>query len=77
MSGFCQNIRKMLYMVDLFSTNELLRFKGEPYYATLTGGCTSLAVIGIFMGLFASMGLQTLRKEIITSSVSVSYDQDP
>ena len=77
MSECCRRLHKFLRTFDLFSASQFLRYRGESEYSTATGGCTSLVVIGLFIGLFAAMGLETAKKDIINSSVSVSYELDP
>ena len=41
-------------LVDVFSTTEFLRYKGDPEYRTVTGGVTSLVIIVLFLTLFFS-----------------------
>ena len=48
--------------VDLFEHNNLLRYNGESEYTTVTGGLVSIAVIVLYVILFASMGLKTVQK---------------
>lgn len=64
---------KFFRSVDLFPNSKLLRYKGEGEYTTITGGIISSMVIIIFIILFASMGLKTLNRELITSSVSNQF----
>jgi len=58
---------KFLRSVDLFPTSKILRYNGETEYTTTTGGIISAAVIIIFLILFSSMGIKTIKKEIITA----------
>ena len=66
-------IKKILKHVDLFSTTQFLRYNGEDSYTTATGGVVSIAVISILVILFASMGVRTVNKQIITSNISHKY----
>ena len=64
-------VSKAFRAIDLFPTSKLLRYNGESEYTTTTGGVISLTAIILFVVLFASMGLRTVNKEIITSSVNI------
>lgn len=61
------SLGKALRSVDLFPTSNFIRYSGDSDYTTSTGGLTSVVVIVIFIILFASMGLKTVNKQIITS----------
>lgn len=65
--------REILYIffkkADLFQNNQLLRYNGNSEYTTVTGGIISTVLIIIYVVLFSSMGLKTLKREIITSYV--------
>lgn len=63
--------------IDLFPNSQFLRYNGEKEYTTATGGCISITVITIFIALFASMGLKTLERKIINTSISTEYEVDP
>ena len=58
---------------DLFPTTQFIRYNGESEYTTVTGGIVSTVVLAIFVILFASMGIRTINRQIITSSVSTEY----
>ena len=60
-------LSKFFRMFDLFPNSKLLRYNGEPEYNSTTGGFISVAVLIIFIILFASMGLRTVQKDIIFS----------
>ena len=77
MSKVCKCVAEAFRMMDLFSTSELLRYKGEPEYRTVTGGCTSFLVIVLFLTLFFSEGLKTSNKEIIFASETIVNEADP
>lgn len=65
---------KALRSLDLFPTSNFVRYSGDSDYTTSTGGLTSVVVITIFIILFASMGIRTANKEIITSEQFVQND---
>ena len=77
MPAFFSVASKALRTVDLFPTSKLIRYNGETEYNSTTGGLISAAVIAIFIILFASMGLRTLDRKIITSSTSTQYEDYP
>jgi hypothetical protein len=77
MSEIGFNIQDIVKRFDLFRTSNYLRYKGAAEYTTLTGGVCSLAVIFLFVILFASMGSLTLQKKIIFSSATTSFDSSP
>ena len=60
-------ISKLLRMFDLFPNSQFLRYHGKPKYNSMTGGFISIAVLVIFIILFASMGLRTVQRDIIFS----------
>ena len=70
-------LKRALRVIDLFPNNNLFRYKGEPEYTTITGGVASLLILTVFVILFASMGLKTINKQIISSSQSVQYESNP
>lgn len=57
---FCAT--KAFRALDLFPNNKLLRYNGESEYTTTTGGVISAIVLVIFIILFASMGVKTLKR---------------
>lgn len=70
-------ISKVLKSIDLFPTSNLIRYNGECEYTTATGGCLSITVIVICLILFASMGVKTLGRKIISASSTTIHEIDP
>lgn len=70
-------LQKLLKKIDLFPTNQLVRYNGESEYTTATGGLVSLALIVIILILFSSKGIQTLDRSTISSSISTKIEVDP
>ena len=68
---------KMLRMFDFFQSSKLLRYNGDAEYKSTSGGIVSMTVVIIFIILFSSMGMKTLRKEIITASSNTENEIDP
>ena len=66
-----------LKRMDLFQNNNLLRYNGRAEYTTATGGFISVAVIVIFIILFANMGIKTANREIIYSTETSIFEADP
>ena len=66
--GYCRCLQNYLRKFDLFPASQFLRYRGDPEYTTATGGIISLGVITIFIILFAAMGIQTAKREIIEAS---------
>ena len=77
MSQACKTVGNFVRIFDIFPSAEFLRYKGDPYYQTITGGCISIMIMIAFIILFTSMGLQTARKEIIFSSSDVKKQAIP
>lgn len=75
--GFLSKLNKFFRGVDLFPTSKLIRYNGESEYTTVTGGLISTAVLVIFIILFSSMGIRTIRKEIIITSKETAKDIEP
>ena len=77
MPSFFSRLSLALRSIDLFPTSNLVRYNGGTDYTTTTGGLISIVVIAIFIILFASMGLRTLKKELITVEVDRQSEIDP
>lgn len=75
--GILKCVHRVLKTIDLFPTSTFLRYKGDTDYTTATGGCLSITVIIVFVILFASMGVKTLKKQIINTSSETLYEVDP
>ena len=48
-----------------------------PEYGTATGGFISLSVLIVFAILFASEGIKTVKKELISSTQTSSFEINP
>ena len=59
-------VSKLLRMFDFFQSSKLLRYNRDAEYKSTSGGVTTVVVVGILISLFFSMGLRTVRKEIIS-----------
>ena len=59
----CKNcISELIKVFDLFSLSQFLRYRQDEDYKTVSGGVTSLLVVGIFIILFADNALSTVNK---------------
>lgn len=73
MNRLFQLLKKVMALLrwgDMFTTTQFLRYRGDSDYSTATGGFISIAVLMVFFILFANLGLQTARRELINSSFS-------
>ena len=70
---FSQMIREF----DLFPNPQFLRYNGGSDYKTTMGGLISMSVLAILVILFFNMAVRTATKQIITSKVSISHEEDP
>ena len=77
MPSLCSRVHAAFRSVDLFPSSKLVRYNGETEYTSTTGGIISMAVIAIFIVLFASMGLKTVRKELITAEFDKQNEINP
>ena len=60
--GCLSSIKSFFRKIDLFQTNELLRFKSEATYSSATGGfITFLLIIG-FLIAFVRNAVNVFRK---------------
>jgi hypothetical protein len=62
---------------DLFCTTDLLRYKENPEYRSLTGGVVSIAIFVTFAILFARTIFNTFEKQTIISKTTRSEETTP
>lgn len=60
-------LRRLVKKLDLFSSIQLLRFKGDAETKTLTGGMISFVIYVYLAVTFSSMIIDTFHKVVITS----------
>lgn len=77
MTKILAKIKGLLKSRDLFTTSQLLRYKKEADYGTVTGGFVSIAVFIIFAAVFWNLAIQTANMELINSSMSIVSESDP
>jgi hypothetical protein len=70
-------VKEFVLELDLFAHPQFLRYRSEPGYRTVTGGILSIVLVFIFIGIFASLAIDTVQNNIIISQTSVSYDTNP
>ena len=64
----CMNkVARVFRIFDFFQSSKFLRYNRDAEYKSTSGGITTVIVVGILISLFFSMGLRTIRKEIIKS----------
>ena len=47
---------------DLFSLTQFLRYRQDEDYTTVSGGLTSIIIVGVFIIFFASNAISTVNK---------------
>ena len=77
MATCCSVLHSLFQALDLFASSKFVRYKGESEFRTATGGAVSVSIIVIFGLLFSTMGLRTVRKEIITSVTESNFEPVP
>lgn len=77
MSSCFAKVKNILKFFDLFPYSNFLRYNGDDFYSTSTGGILSIGVIVIFFILFASMGIKTLNKKIIFTTQGSEFVDNP
>ena len=77
MPSFFSCASKAFRSVDLFPSSKFMRYNGETEYTSTTGGVISVAVFAIFIILFSSMGLKTLKKQIIEAESKTTMEVEP
>ncbi len=70
-------MRRLVKKLDLFSSIQLLRFKGDAETKTLTGGAISLIIFIYLSVTFTGMIIDTFKKVIITSISDTSQADEP
>lgn len=71
------HLKKFLRNIDLFASSQLLRFKTETDYSTLTGGFLSLLIIIIFGALLIQNSISVFSKNSVNGLDLVYYLEDP
>ena len=77
MKKFPNWISTGLKSFDLLSTSQFLRYKGQSEFTTATGGFVSLILMVITTILLYNMGILTINRQLINSSISSEIDADP
>jgi hypothetical protein len=77
----CNKIMKMLKIflrkIDLFSSPQLLRYRNETNYSTLTGGTLSLMIIIIFSAILIQQSIEVITMSSINSQDFTYYVENP
>ena len=72
-----QKLKDFVLEWDFFNHSTLHRYKERECYRTLTGGVISMLLVSFFVVMFANMTIDTFQNNIITSKISVNYDDNP
>ena len=70
-------IRRLVKKLDLFSSIQLLRFKGDAETKTLTGGLISFVIFILMSVTFTSMIIETFHKVVITAISDTTHADEP
>ena len=63
--------------MDGFSHTQFLRYRSEDNYRTFLGGCTTISLILLFIGMFSTMIIDTLSKDLISGSLTKTFQLAP
>lgn len=63
--------------MDMFYSTQMLRYRKDKQYSTITGGLVSLAIIVMVVAGFFSMIWQTLNRTAINSSATAIKSNNP
>ncbi len=69
--------KKFLWNIDLFASPQLLRYRNETNYSTLTGGCISLIIIVIFGTFLIKNSVSVLTKSEVNARDSTYFLENP
>lgn len=75
--GFLHRLKSIFKEVDFFHSTQMLRFRGESEYKTLTGGIISVAIIIVILIGFSQMIINTLNLSSINFTQNIQRKQDP
>ena len=70
---FVEAVKEM----DGFAHGQFLRYRKEDNYRTFIGGCLTITLVIFFVGLFSTMILKTMTKDIINSSEARIFQMIP
>ena len=77
MPSCTSHVNNFFKSFDLFSYGQFFRYNGAGSYTTFSGGLVSIGVMVILIVLLANMGIKTVKKEIIFTSQSTDFADDP
>ena len=69
--------KDLLVQADLFHSAQMLRYKSDPDYKTITGGIISLITIIAVVFAFSNMIISTMERTSISSKIEVKKTGDP
>lgn len=70
-------LKDLIEMNDFFYSTQLLRFKKEGEYRTLTGGILSIGIIVVIVVGFANMIMDTLKRNTFTTAFKSEKSPNP
>jgi len=72
-----KKIKDLIKVNDFFYSSEMLRYNAEMEYKTLTGGFISLGIIITIVIGFASIIIDTINLNIITTNTEIVKHSNP
>lgn len=70
-------LKSFLVKIDFFGSNEMLRYKGEGKYQTLTGGVITFILVILFGIVALERFISVVTKDTVTSRDSTYFVDDP
>lgn len=74
---FFRVVKAFLLKIDIFGSSEMLRYKGEGKYQTMTGGTITLALIIIFSIVTLQSFSSVVNKAAVSATDSTYFLDDP
>jgi hypothetical protein len=75
--GLLRKLQSLIKVTDFFYSSEMLRYNDENEYRTLTGGLISIGIIITILVGFASMIIDTLNLNTISTTSELIKNKIP
>ena len=70
--GLIRNMRGVLLKCDFFPQRQMLCYRGEDYYSTVTGGVVSLLILGIILAFVTNQMIDVVNKNKINVEIELN-----
>ena len=74
---FLKAIKRLTTKLDLFYSNEILRYNEDSQYKTFMGGVVSAIIIASIIFSFSDMIISTVNRTTIDSKLEITKESDP